>query len=98
MSYWLHSLSICLFPIEHQGIEKRCVIFSDGVMSFLINIHVSHSGAYIFPVQGLKFPHVFYTLLYHKKRNNMIHLTDRFLPVSLAQEFFEPLHAVLYLE
>ena len=87
MSYWLHSLSIFPFPIEHQGTEKRCVIFSDGVMSFLINIHLSHCGTYIFPVQELKFPYVFYTLLYHKKHNNMMNLIDRFLPVSLAQDF-----------
>ena len=58
---------------------------------------LSHYGACIFPVRALKRPYVYYTPLYHKKRNNMLHLTDLFVPVSLTHEFFEPLQAVRYL-
>ena len=74
------------------------MIFSNGMKLSLINIHLSHCVACIFPVRSLECPYVYYSLLYHKKRNNMLHLADLSVHVSLTRETFEPLQAVLYLE
>ena len=87
MFYWLHSQRMSLLLIDHHGTERQRVIFGDGVKFFLINIHLSHCGACIFPVRALNFPYVYYVPLYHQKRNNVLHLTDLFIPVSLTHYF-----------
>ena len=60
-------------------------VSGDDVMLSLTNFHLSHCEACIFPVQGLKLSCLYYTLLYHKKRNNMIQLTYLFVLVSLTR-------------
>ena len=74
------------------------MIFGNGMKLYRINIHLSHCGVCIFSVRALKFSNVYYTSLYHKKRNKILHLTDLFVPVSLTREVFEPLQAVRYLK
>ena len=86
--------------IDKNGLEQGnySANLSDDVKLSLISIHLSHCEACIFPVRALKFPYVYYTPLYHKRRNNTLHLTGPFVPVSLTREVFEPLQAVRYLE
>lgn len=96
--YWTQSLNIILLPPENLSTERQYMASFDGVILYLRNIHLSHYGAYIFPIQGLTFPYQCYEPLYHRKRNNMIHSTYLYVVVSWTRIFYVPLLALLHLE